>query len=812
VFPDFPPLGEVFRRTSNFVVGWKRNFSSYITNDFRFGYSKFDFLFTQGTANPDFPNVSSVDYNLISEPYINTSKTQRNVFTPQFIDNLSVVHGSHVLGFGANIRLYKHQDNRSLGGPTISLNPSLRAAPAGFPTAAGINSTDNTNLQNTINNLIGQVSRIQQTFVADFQSNTFLPYLGEDGLPNLFEGTTRANQFNFYGQDEWRVTNNFTLNYGVRWEINPAASTDDQTYVPNGNIFGSTPVSFVQSDKWYSISNWKYLGPSLGLAWSPTSENEFLSMLFGKPGETAIRAGYRIAFDPISTFQVTSAASRIPGLTQLCSSTVGGTTTTGCAVAPNLTLGQGFPQFMPPPTLSPSTFLTPPTQTLSNSPGITLFAPEMEMPSVHQWSVSWQRELPWQMVLQAAYVGRRGTHLYYAGNRNQTNPDPIMSSFLQLQENMRRGCLPAGTGPLVTGGTCTNPIPASSIPLLAPGTGITASIVNASAAVNEISPGVTVTGSAGSTTFVTANAAGAFADRVENNSLFFHLRPNQQFGVITYLDNAGDSTYNAFQLTLRRRFAQGFGMALAYTWGRSMDNQSVDPVGASSGGGLSTTNSRTPTDMRDLRQEWARSDFDRSHVMNVTTVWELPFGKGKTIGSGVSGWVDQIIGGWTLNSITTMMTGEPFSVRSGFRTSNGGHESRATVLDPTLRARLQFLPNITGPVVFSGTTGFAVPAPGNNGAGRNIFVASGYFNMDIGLIKTFTLSERFKLDFRTEMFNVWNHANFDNPRDASVGSPSIQSSLFGQTCCQAVAPPSTQTIIQTGESARVIQFALKLKF
>ena len=169
------------------------------------------------------------------------------------------------------------------------------------------------------------------------------------------------------------------------------------------------------------------------------------------------------------------------------------------------------------------------------------------------------------------------------------------------------------------------------------------------------------------------------------------------------------------------------------------------------------------------------------------------------------------------------MTGEPFAVRSGAFTSNGSHEGRAGVQQP-VNAELQELPNspLAGPVLFKPvnaltcgvdpTQAFCIPAPGANGAGRNIFVAPSYWNVDFGFIKTFQVTEKVKLQFRTEMFNAFNHANFDNPRDASTGSPSIRSSVFASSCCAAVAPPSTQTIVQTGEAARVIQFALKLQF
>ena len=96
--------------------------------------------------------------------------------------------------------------------------------------------------------------------------------------------------------------------------------------------------------------------------------------------------------------------------------------------------------------------------------------------------------------------------------------------------------------------------------------------------------------------------------------------------------------------------------------------------------------------------------------------------------------------------------------------------------------------------------------------GRNVFLGPGYWNVDLGLTKKFDVTEKVKLQFRAEAFNAFNHPNFDNPVNASVGSPAITSTVFGQACCATVAVPATQTIIQTGESARIIQFALKLSF
>ncbi len=849
VFPGSAPRGEVFRRTSNLALSWRRVISPRVVNELTAGYGRFGFLFTQGEANPKWPDVTpfALTNNLtgssflgVTLPDINTPRTARWVTTPQVLDNLSFVHGAHVFRTGVNLRFYRHVDQRGQPGginvtPSVTFSPTTRPAfigttgNSGFTAASGINSTDASALGLLINNLFGLPASMNQVFISNLKDDAFLPFKRGDKI-SLYAEKHNLDQYNFYFQDEWKVRPNLTLNYGARWEINPPANTS-----PNVNIFvASTPivgtplpvtpvkdtpgaVSFVPAKHWYEGSFNGAIGPRFGLAYSPDFKSGFLRTLFGGNSKSVIRLGYGIAFDTISSFQVTAAAGRVPGLVQSCTTSYSTTTssfssiTPGCVISLdiNKTVAGGFPTQLPAPSAKPSSFFTPFQQLRLNSPPITVFDPHMKLPTVHEWNLSIQRELPWGLVMQAAYIGRRGEHLFMAYDANQINADAIVPSFLIMQQNRAKGCTGFGTGTGCPAGV-TGIAPPLFAQLQAAG-GLTAA--QATTFLNS-----TTTGGE-----LDINSAGSFARRIEDNTLGLKLRPNQQFAVITYLSNEGDSNYHAAQFTLRRRFSSGLGISMAYTFGKSIDNQSVDPVGAASGGGLSTTNSRTPTDIRNFRNERGRSDFDRTHVIQAASVWEVPLGSGKRFFSSAPGVVNQILAGWTINSIYTFMTGEPFAVRSGSFTANGNHESRAGVQIP-VKAQLQELPGQTfaGPVLFKPvnvatcgvdlTQAFCLPAPGQQGAGRNIFTASNYWNLDLGFIKMFRLTERFKLQFRMEMFNALNHPNFDNPRDASVGSPSIRSSVFAQTCCATVAPPSTQTVVQTGESARVIQFAMKLQF
>src|SRR5437870_1891413 len=840
VYPGFPPLGEVGRLGKNLAVSWRHAFSPTMVNEFTSGFNRFVFNFTFGESNPNFGDLaksppwfddcifgsmgtSATPSEGIDAPFCASPHTQRAITTPQFIDNLSWSHGAHTVRTGINFRFYVHNDGRGFFGsqilaPGILFRRSVRLSglnniPAALKDSSGNvipgtapNSTDINALQEAIITLAGTPSTIEQGFYADFNKDTY-------AATRFATVYTRAHQYDFYVQDEWHVTKKLTVNAGLRWEYNPPPFDAQTTLVPGKPIDGSQgSVTFVKSNGWFKNSNRGAVAPRVGLAWAPD-------------GKTSIRAGYGWLFDTISTFQVTAMKGKVPGFILECVNnldTSGKPSATAGCVAPSGTekrISQGFPLTVPAPTTTPSAALLQPAQANGLAPNVGAFDPNLKNPSVHEWDLTIQRELPWRIVAEVGYVGKRGTHLYRAYDLNQisTNQPGFLGSFNAARANALAGCNPDGTK-CPAGVTPQNP--ALLLQMVSPG------FLNSSSSISDLQLGNIGNFATRLDQLTGANAI--TAKKFPAN----YFRPNAQFTQIFYQDSGGDSYYHGLFIAARRRFEGGLDFGFSYTYSKSIDDMSVDPTGAATGGGLSTTNSRTPTDIHSFRLDRALSDFNNTHVLLGNLLYELPFGRGKRFGANLPGFLNHIIGGWSFTGIFNYQSGEPYTITSGSRTVNGGHVSSAQVVGPLDQGHLQFVQGIEGPVMYqtgdlisdpgdshfncrkvTGTqTFFCIPLPGQNGSGRNLVQGPSFWNLDSGLIKNFRLAERFNLQFRSEFFNILNHANFENPRNATSGSPSLTSTAFGQTCCVAASLPSSATVIAIGESNRVIQFGLKLTF
>ena len=823
VYPGFPPLGEVNRDNSNLAVKYSHVFSPTLVNEFIAGYNRFKFLFTFGESNPGFPDpiknppwaddcVVGSTKN-VDSPFCGSAHTARAITTPQIVDNVSWTHGAHNLRFGINFRFYLHNDSRGFFGgsivnPIITFQRTLRTAGlTNLPTGAGASapsSSDINVIQQAAVELLGLPGRIQQAFPADFVNNVY-----GQGLETVY---TRAHQYDSYVQDEWHVRPNLTVNAGLRWEYNPPPFDAKASLVPNGNVAGGVPVSFVRADGWYNNGNLGAVGPRLGIAYSPDNK-------------TSIRAGYAWMFDTISTFQVTAQAGKVPGFALNCVSQINtaGTITTsaGCVAPAGMTnrIASGFPVAVPAPTTTPGAALSQPAyQPNGVAPSIGAFDPNLKNPSIHEWNLTVQRELPGSFVTEIGYVGKRGTHLFRAYDLNQINPNQaFLNDFLLGKQNATSGCNPDGTG-CPTGVTGQNPALLRSLSGCA-ATGA-CSLLNSN-----------------SNDFL-QNNVGDLATQIDQGNIVArgfpgnYFRPDPQFTQIFFQDAEGDSYYHAAFVGLRRRFEKGLTFGLSYTFSKSIDDQSIDPVGAATGGGLSTTNAVTPTDIHNFRLDRARSDFDNRHVLTVDALYEFPLGAGKRFASNVPKWLDDVIGGWSYTGIFDYQSGEPYTIYSGSQTANTEHVSTALVKGPFDPGHLQTVAGIEGPVMYNvgalitnpadpnfdcrnviGTpTYFCIPQPGQQGSGRNTAQGPDFWNLDSGLLKNFKLTERFNIQFRAEAFNILNHPNFNNPRNASSGTPRVNNSLFARTCCSTSSLPSSATVIAIGEPNRVLQFGLKLNF
>lgn len=277
-----------------------------------------------------------------------------------------------------------------------------------------------------------------------------------------------------------------------------------------------------------------------------------------------------------------------------------------------------------------------------------------------------------------------------------------------------------------------------------------------------------------------------------NGSQSAGARPYPTFGDIQWMENRVGASYNSLQARLEKRFSNGLTGLISYTWGKALTG-SPDHISTSGGGaGIDTGTFRSPQDGNNVRADRGLAEFDVKHRFVASYVWELPFGKGRRHGNDWGTALDLLLGGWQVTGIHALQSG------LGLTATLGG----SSVLN--IGSERQARPNLVGnPVLpesertltrWFNTSAFAVfnPPQAFGSAGVGVMRGPGSVNFDFTFAKNFNLTERRYFQFRTELFNAFNRANF--------GPPDIRrdNSGFGQ--------------ILSAANARIIQFGLKFYF
>jgi hypothetical protein len=557
-------------------------------------------------------------------PYRNQSNNYN------ILDNVSMLRGRHNFKFGGTWNRY-HKTENAAGAVTGSF------------TFAGATRDPGAQVfqQAWANFLLGRVATFSQS--------------SADLAPNL-----RMNGLEFYAQDDWRVTDRFTLNIGLRWSdffqpydkagllSNFSTAAYNQSQAPridpltgnlvpntgnriNGMIYneanvpaGGTPSPFGDKVGNEDHQNW---APRIGFAWD----------VFGT-GRTSVRAGYGMFYD-----------------TQLV-----GTYVQNVFANPPFNLSSTF---------TGGTFENPTagTPVVSAAPLTVRGTPlPYKTPYSQQWSFDIQQQIAQDFVATIGYVGSKGTNLLGIVDLNLLPPGFAQSA----------GLLPAGA---------------------------TTARVNA-------------------------------------------IRPYAGYTAINAIMPAFDSNYHSLQASANKRFSGGSLIQVAYTWSKALTNNQSD-------------RSNAPQNSYDFDAEWGPAALDRTHVLNGSFVYELPFLRTQ------QGFAGRVLGGWQVSGIFSMMTGAPLTISSGTSRDPGGvgflGASAAgprpdVIADPETGTGLRSLDNW-----FVKTGTFAEPPTGRVGnAGRGIIRGPGVNRWDIALLKNIRINERLRFQLRGESFNTFNHTQW----------------------------------------------------
>jgi hypothetical protein len=255
--------------------------------------------------------------------------------------------------------------------------------------------------------------------------------------------------------------------------------------------------------------------------------------------------------------------------------------------------------------------------------------------------------------------------------------------------------------------------------------------------------------------------------------------------------SVGNSSYNSLQVDVNHRFSHDLSLRGVYTYSKALDDG--DSLNATTAGNAPALASNP----YNLRADWGPATYNATNIGVINAIYELPFGRGKSFAKDLSGFANGFVGGWSATSIVTLQSGFPITPQLSYNPSNNG--------DTRNPVRPFANPNFKGPVVTGNPAQWFNPAaflqpPANSGfygnLGRDTLNGPGLATWDFSALKNTAVSERLTIQFRTELFNLLNRANFNTP-NLIVFTPTGLSGTAG-------------AITSTSTTSRQVQFALKL--
>lgn len=860
-FPGQPPATVNTNNSKGVVTGYTWTISPAKVNNLHYGFIR------QGVGNNGSSQQQFVFLRGLATPVSDTRSTNVVVPVHNLTDDFSWTKGKHTLQFGGNWRLINNFRNSNaqsfsdaitntgflpttgFAGKGTSLDPA--AAADGCTTCTwsfpAVDSGSRNAYDFPMAALAGIITEADAVYQRDKNGN---PLASPTSPGALIKRHFRAHEFETYLQDAWRIKSNLTLTYGARYSLlQPPYEVNGNQVVPDSSlhdffvnrmkgmtngVIDNTNFTMVLAGqangrKPYWSWDYKNIAPRLSLAWSPGYKEGLLASLFGGPGKSSLRIGAGVYYDHFGEGIVNTFDKN--GSFGLTTTIADAPATVGVDDAPRYTGISNIPASITPAGPSGPFPVTPPTA--DQLGGFAIYwglDDKLKTPYPYAFDMSFSRELKGGFVLEAAYVGRLGRRLLQEKDLmqplNLTDPKSKTSYFqaatqlatlaeantdisqipaLPYWENLFPTAATANGGPNFARMQkflgCAAPNSTNLSNLTASQAMYDSYFCN----VHNETTSLFFADVLGFPAFPTVNGADGA------NGKFAYYQ--SQWASLYAWTSGGRSNYNALQLMLRHNITHGLSWDFNYTYSKSIDFTSdAERVNLFEGygfGGGQVINAFSPQQMRGV------SDFDMTHQINTSWLYELPFGRSKKWGSGWNSGVDAILGGWSWSGLGRWTSGLPFIIGNGFDFPTNWELNGFGVLSGTAPKTGVYTDCDGDPNMFAGLaanptlcSNFAqgdfiaahwrFPHPGESGS-RNNIRGQGYFGIDMGVRKTWGLTERTKLAFSWQVYNVTNSVRFDAANSGVQNTFLDSAGSFGKYSNTLTRP-------------RVMEFALRLSF